>query len=227
MDFGFYAPSISIGNRVWRDDDNDRVRDTGEPGIAGVRVELYADANADGLPDTPGAPLAFDTTDVSGYYLFAYTGDNDAPPVSGTTQNLFPGRYVVVIPGSNFNDGTTDGNPDNDPDPLFGFLSSTGVSGGQNQDNNDNGIDPGTTLAAHIADGVRSGTFAVFPFAEPTNDTDRDATTIGSDPPGTGAGNGRPGRQQPGNRGQQQRPDAGLWLLPTDEHRQPRLAGCL
>ena len=39
QDFGFYKP-LAVGDLVWRDDNNNGVRDVGEPGIGGVTVML-------------------------------------------------------------------------------------------------------------------------------------------------------------------------------------------
>lgn len=57
---------LSIGDRVWLDDDCDGIQDKDdigftEPGVEGVTVELY---------DCGGAPLATTTTDATGFYQF-------------------------------------------------------------------------------------------------------------------------------------------------------------
>ncbi|MGJ3237549.1 MAG: SdrD B-like domain-containing protein [Anaerolineae bacterium] len=119
VDFGFFANAMSLGNRVWLDDGgttgiiNNGLQDGDEAGIADVVVNLYADVNADGVPD--GAILATDTTDADGYYLF---------------DGLPPGNYLVRIAPANFATGN----------PLFGLFSSTG-SDNTPTDSNDNGID--------------------------------------------------------------------------------------
>lgn len=59
--FGEIPPS-SLGDFVWIDSDRDGVQDTGEVGLAGVTVNLYA---ADGV-----TLIATAVTDTSGYYLF-------------------------------------------------------------------------------------------------------------------------------------------------------------
>ncbi len=63
---------MSVGNRVWRDADNNgtiNAPDDSTPGIANVTVNLYRDANNDGIAD--GAAIATTTTDTGGYYLFS------------------------------------------------------------------------------------------------------------------------------------------------------------
>ena len=143
IDFGFVPPKYSIGNRVWRDSNNDGQRQAAEPGIAGVVVNLFA-ADATGNP--VGAAITSTTTDGSGYYRF---------------DNLNKGDYVVVIDKSNFQTAAV----------LRPFLSSTPTQVNPNTDidNDDNGIDaqnPETT-------GVKSGKITVGPGQpEPVGETD-------------------------------------------------------
>ncbi len=146
VDFGFFAGSMSLGNRVWFDDGgttgtaNNGIQDGDEVGVVGVTVQLYADPNGDGVPD--GSVLFTTTTDVTGHYLF---------------DNLPPGRYVVVLPPSNFT-GTA---------PLVGYFSSSGNST-NDDDVNDNGIDnPSPTVG-----GIRSNSIHLIPNSEPTGEID-------------------------------------------------------
>ncbi len=157
IDFGFFIP-MSLGNRVFRDDGtgggiyNNGIMDGGELPVANVRVELYGDANTDGVPD--GALLAFDTTDAGGYYLF---------------DDLAAGSYVVVLPASNFTGAG----------PLVGYNTSTptgtettGVAGNPytpNTDRDDNGLNVGTVPSTG---GVRSGTITLSLSSEPTGETE-------------------------------------------------------
>ncbi len=77
----------SIGDFVWHDlyhsqtHEVDGIQDTGEPGIAGVVMELY---------DSSHAPVATTTTDTNGHYTF--TG-------------VIPGNYTVKVADSNFAGG--------------------------------------------------------------------------------------------------------------------------
>ena len=87
VDFGFVTtPTMSLGNRVWFDANNNGKMDTAETGIEGVKVELYLDADGDGKPDS-ATPFQSDVTDDNGYYLFV---------------GLTAGKYVVVIPAAEF-----------------------------------------------------------------------------------------------------------------------------
>jgi LPXTG-site transpeptidase (sortase) family protein len=96
MDFGFYVPLYSLGNRVWFDTDNDSIIDGTEVGVDGVDVQLYA---ADGSGNPTGAILDTQTTTSGGYYRF---------------DGLPAGDYVVVIPSSELSIGGT----------LVGYWSS-------------------------------------------------------------------------------------------------------
>jgi hypothetical protein len=70
------APTVlgSIGDLVWEDSNSNGVQDAGEPGIAGVVVELF-DADTDTL-------LGIRVTDANGNYLF---------------EDLEPGDYYLVF----------------------------------------------------------------------------------------------------------------------------------
>ncbi len=83
-DFGYRNSSgtYSIGDFVWADADADGIQDPGEPGIAGVLVELFNASNV-----SQGTA----TTDAYGYYRF--TGITTA------------GVYYVRVRDSNFTSG--------------------------------------------------------------------------------------------------------------------------
>lgn len=82
VDFGLFQ-GLSVGNLVWNDLNSNGVRDAGEPGIAGVLVQLFS-AGADGK--TGGSDdvlLLSTTTDSNGAYLFS---------------GLLPGKYYLRLP---------------------------------------------------------------------------------------------------------------------------------
>lgn len=62
------AGTATIGDLVWSDADGDTIRDAGEPGIAGVTVQLIFDANGNGIGDDPVTATA--VTGPDGSYLF-------------------------------------------------------------------------------------------------------------------------------------------------------------
>ena len=110
VDFGFSPmPEYRIGNLVWRDYDDDGIADLGEPGLAGITVELYRDNGATvGVLDATDTSAGSTTTDADGRYDF---------------DGLEAGEYLVHIPSQTDLDGwrtagtpiaNADGNVDND-----------------------------------------------------------------------------------------------------------------
>jgi uncharacterized repeat protein (TIGR01451 family) len=134
---------LSVGDRVWQDANNNGLFDNGEQGIAGVKLNLYADTDGNGQY-TPGTDqfLAMKTTDASGNYLF---------------DGLMTGAYVVQVDAANFNSGG----------PLAGLQSSTGKTATDPDDNIDN--DDNGSLAGH---GVVAAAVSLLGGAEPTADGD-------------------------------------------------------
>ena len=124
VDFGFTR--YSVGNLVWFDEDNDGRVGADEDPIADVWVELFTDADGDGVADDRNDDGRVDTddaiattgTDSDGLYLF---------------DGLAPGDYVVGIPPMEWTDGG----------PLDGLMSSdpTVADPNTDADNDDNGIE--------------------------------------------------------------------------------------
>ena len=115
-------PSYDLGNQVWFDTNNDGILDPDETPIEGVTVDLFVDADGDGLPDDTNGDgiidgddaIATTTTGPDGEYLFT---------------DLPPGDYIVGIPPASFDE---DG-------PLDGTVPSETVSSDPNDDvDNDN-----------------------------------------------------------------------------------------
>ncbi len=141
---------MSLGNKVFRDQNNNGTKEVSEPGISGVTVELYEDTDASGdYTDTVDALVGTTTTDSSGTYSFT---------------NLMPGEYSVLIPISQFANAQ----------PLFGHVSSLSPAGAtlpnSDTDNDDNGA-----LINLI--GVASAAISLASGAEPTNDGDSDTNS--------------------------------------------------
>ena len=122
-DFGFWPPKVAIGNMVFEDLNVDGDRDSGEPRISDVDIQLF-NAGDDPLTATPVAT----TTTVSGRYEF---------------DQLDPGSYFVFIPPSEFQPGGT----------LEGYLSSPGNGNDETTDQNgdENGIDDADPATNGIA----------------------------------------------------------------------------
>jgi uncharacterized repeat protein (TIGR01451 family)/gliding motility-associated-like protein len=123
------GPYASIGNLVWKDKNDNGIRDAGEPGIKNIIVELYT---VNGSGGVSGTPIHKDTTDNNGNYLFA---------------NLMSGDYLVKIADSNLSDTLkvskkkdvgTDDTKDNDFSSVTGYSSKITVhvdSTGNKKDN--------------------------------------------------------------------------------------------
>jgi hypothetical protein len=81
LDFGFYKPTVSVGNFVWRDTNGDGVQSKADKGVAGFRLTLRS---VDGGPvvDAYGRPVKPIRTKSDGKFLF---------------KDLTEGRYVVEI----------------------------------------------------------------------------------------------------------------------------------
>lgn len=110
--------SSLLGDFVWWDINDNGIQDAGEPGIDGVTVKLYADANSDNIPDS-NVPLFTTTTNASGQYLF---------------NNLCTGKYIVsIVTPDGYEQGTTTG-------------TSSDPNNGSEYDNNGVAIYNGTEI---------------------------------------------------------------------------------
>ena len=145
-DAGFYAPVVSLGNRLWYDTNNDRIDNDGagaalgsSTGITSATVQLFLDANGDGkLTGAEQNWIAQQTTDASGFYLFTAQTHSGGTAL-GSPVPLFPAQYIVGVPSANFAAGGT----------LAGYHSS------------------GTTLS-------NAGVISEVAAPDPDNDADRD-----------------------------------------------------
>lgn len=117
--------SATLGDLVWNDLDGDGIQDTGEPGLAGITVNLTG-------TDGAGAAVSMSTvTDASGLYAFS----------------LMPGTYSLeyVLPiNTSFSpvDQGADDTLDSDADPLTGAAPAVAVTSGQTDDTIDAGMVP-------------------------------------------------------------------------------------
>ena len=105
IDAGLFTPKGSIGDYVWKDQNDNGVQDATEPPVAGVIVQLLQGTTV----------LATDTTDANGLYLFP---------------NLLSGTYQVKIVTSSLPAGCVisskkdqggDDTKDSDFDPTTGL----------------------------------------------------------------------------------------------------------
>jgi large repetitive protein len=126
------AGTLALGDQVWLDTNvnNNGLFEpqNGETGIDNVRLDLYLDANNDGLPtlnEYAGTTFTSTQGGFAGRYRFS---------------NLAPGNYIVVVDPSNFAGGGA----------LAGLVSSTGNDPAPDPDDDVNGDDNGTQLGAVI-----------------------------------------------------------------------------
>jgi hypothetical protein len=124
----------SIGDLVWEDRDQDGIQDTGEPGIAGVTVELLS----------VGKVVASTTTDASGNYQFASIA-------AGTYQVKF-----VLGADQRFthSDQGTDDAVDSDADGTTGISHSVTLAVGEANTTVDAGIVTQASLSGRVWDDV-------------------------------------------------------------------------
>ncbi len=146
--------SLSLGNLVYKDANNNGLFDGGDAGVNGVLLRLYVD-NGDGvLTVADGAALTTTTTAGGGLYTFT---------------NLCPGNYLVEVAASNFNVG----GPLYD-NALSAALISSPVGGAPDPDNDVNNDDNGDPVAGF---GVASQAITLSYGGEPVNDGDTDNNT--------------------------------------------------
>lgn len=118
---------VTIGDRVWKDDDGDGVQDAGEVGVAGITVTLY---------DNGGNAVASTVTDAYGNYQFT----NVYAASGGTTYS------VGFTPPANYSfspqtGGGGAGNAvDSDPNPSTGRTAAFTVNPGDVENDIDAGL---------------------------------------------------------------------------------------
>ena len=180
VDFGVYPPLMSIGNRIFKDYDNNRILDGADVGVDNVIVNLFRDTNQDGIPDSGITnPISTTTTTGGGYYLF---------------DGLVAGSYLVQVDENNFRTIGTGGNG-----ILHDYYSSQDKDAsnvyerpvdGDLNDSQDNGIDTPFNLANNPnlqANGVLSPTIVLTPSGEWAAEPDRG--TLGDGDPNIQASN--------------------------------------
>ena len=118
-----FAPSASIGDLIWHDDDRDGVVDSNEGGVEGVTVDLV---------DEDGNIVSTTTTDADGNYIF---------------EDLLPGIYTVSVDTSTFPMGMA---IVSSPDSDTNNLATVELVAGADIDTVDFGIDP-PVVSANLA----------------------------------------------------------------------------
>ena len=118
IDAGLYSPLGSIGDFVWKDLNNNGIQDASEPGVEGVKMELYA-SNLSGNPI--GATLNTTTTNASGLYSFnkLLKGDYVVRLITST----IPATYLI----STKTDAGSDDTKDNDFNATTGYSPKVSI----------------------------------------------------------------------------------------------------
>ena len=94
--------SIEVGNRIWKDDNQNGVQDPCEDVIADVKVELY---------DADGDLVGVTTTNSDGEYYFNETNVDSVPPYgSGGYTGMSPNTKYFVVVGKNMSQFSTSTN---------------------------------------------------------------------------------------------------------------------
>lgn len=161
------SSTLSLGNYVWLDANNNGIQDGSESGIAGVTVKLYYDLNNDNIPD--GAAIASTTTDSNGGYTF---------------NNLSAYGYIVsvVLPSGYTNSATTATSADpnnstiNDNNGVVIFNTNEIRSNSINLTATNNNVDFGLltaslslTASTGICAATNSNTYTLTGLASFTN----------------------------------------------------------
>jgi protocatechuate 3,4-dioxygenase beta subunit len=135
LDAGMLSTRAALGNFVWSDLNGNGVQDAGEPGVPGVTVSLFFDADNNGSITGAEAttPVATAITDANGAYFFP---------------NLQPGNYQVgfsTIPVNTvFTQQNTPGdngiNTNSDAAPGTGLTGIIALAAGEIDNTIDAGI---------------------------------------------------------------------------------------
>jgi hypothetical protein len=124
VDFGFYR--LTLGNRVWDDTDNDGILDPGETGLDGVTVQLFFDADANGLIDgSETTPVSTTVTSDGGAYFFGGLQSGGFYQVVVTP----PAGYVSSTGTNGSAGGDFEPAPDPDADPTDSDDNGSNGSG--------------------------------------------------------------------------------------------------
>ena len=156
VDFGIYKPTplptLSLGNLVWLDANNNGIKDANETGLGGINVQLFnagADGAKGGTDDVLVNSLA---TDINGNYLF-----------TGLTEGVY---YVKLINlPTSLVSSTGDGPYDAD---NAGAFEPSNVGNVNEQDHGTGMVGTGMVMSKVVTLVIN---------AQPTNDGDTDPNT--------------------------------------------------
>lgn len=148
---------LSLGNLVFRDNDNNGLFDGSDSGIDGVSLQLFNDVDSNGAY-TDGVDVLVSGTGIT-------NPDTTAGGGIYTFDNLFPGNYVILI---------ADGQA-----ALTGFQTSTGNDPASDPDDDVDSDDNGTVVAGF---GIASAAITLASGAEPTGGNTNNTLDFGFAP---------------------------------------------
>ncbi|MGB4850623.1 MAG: Calx-beta domain-containing protein, partial [Saprospiraceae bacterium] len=152
------ATSLSIGDRVYKDNNQNGVFDAGDVGIGSVSLSVYNDVDNNGILTGADGASAFVTTTLT------------SPPASlgiWTVTGMCPGNYLISVNPSNFLPGGA----------LYNMgltLVSSPIGGAPDPDTNIDNDDNGDPVAGF---GVATTALTLAFGTEPIDDGDADNNT--------------------------------------------------
>ncbi len=176
VDFGFTAPKVCVGNRIFNDINNNGVMDAGETGISGVQVMIYTNNGA-----TTGAFDATDSQVTTGTQASLLATNSSGTLVSASTASTDSNGYykfcgLTPSTGSSATDYIVVVNTDTSVSTgLASKFNSTGgtlqdpdLPGGDGVDSNDDG----DQTNAAVSNRLPSYPITLINATEPTGETD-------------------------------------------------------
>ncbi len=109
----------SIGDRVWQDNDGDKIQDGNEPGLNGVMVNLYRDTGNGTFE--PGTDLAINTRFTAGDGDYDFTGLGPGVYFVDVVNSTIPADYVLTTANEPLKVTLAQGQDYNDAD--FGYRT--------------------------------------------------------------------------------------------------------
>ncbi len=135
IDYGVVnvANRNTVGNKVWYDFDKDGLQDTDEPGVAGVTVYLYNDANTNGVIDgtESNTIIRRTVTDANGFYLFTDLPDQSVAVLFTN----FPDGYGLTVNETNVATVDVAGSDANRYSTFTNAVTLNNAAGATSRDN--------------------------------------------------------------------------------------------
>jgi protocatechuate 3,4-dioxygenase beta subunit len=137
---------IEVGNRVWNDANGDGIQNPGEASLVNVTLELFLDANNDGVPDA--VAIGTVTTDANGNYYFTSASGTDVLGTDYGVNITSNQNYIIRVAAADWNSTTGVGTGD---------LAGLGITrtdkignGAADLSDNDAALTTGTVIVPQI-----------------------------------------------------------------------------